>query len=198
MSYLMLMDRWALAVVLVASAIAKLGLRTELLDVIRRYQVVPERWVSAVAWILPRGEFTLALALASGVFPLVASAMGCLVFALFALVVARNLLRGQRFDCGCGTVTPRSISWRLVATDTAYAGLAAVLVFGAVPGFSILSGAHASASQSAALSLPVPLVVILAFATARLALVCGSVRRPPRPLGRQVSLGEQATTTVLS
>jgi hypothetical protein len=168
MVYAVLATRWWLAVVLAAAAVAKLGDRAELEATIRRYRALPAWLVSPMAWCLPRGEFVLAVSLGAGILPGIGAAITCVAFCGFAGLIGRSLRRGEKFDCGCGSVAARPIGWRLVAADLAFAVIAAVVALAPAPALSMLTGFAGSASPSAVQLIPVPLLVVLVGAAVRL------------------------------
>jgi hypothetical protein len=83
------------------------------------YDVLPQRMLRGVAWLLVATEIALALTLPLQdwwISPLVAAAL----LGVYALALAINLLRGEEdLDCGCDGPAefPQGISWALVGRN---------------------------------------------------------------------------------
>lgn len=117
--------RFALAFVFLIAAIPKLFGRAELERAVANYALVPSSLVAIVAAWLPRLELGLAFALFLGVAVVPVAAGAAVLLLAFATVVALNLARGRRIDCGCqGSVAPRRIGWGLVTADLSLAAAA--------------------------------------------------------------------------
>jgi hypothetical protein len=157
----LLAARWILAVMLLCAGVAKLADRQRFAEAIARYSIVPSAHLAAVAAVLPVVEALVGVALALGFVPMIsASCAGVLLFG-FALAVAVNLVRGRRFDCGCGGALGGEIGWRLVARNAGLAAVAAAVAVGPA-GLAVSTGALAGGGSrlSAGVLLPVPLTVI--------------------------------------
>jgi uncharacterized membrane protein YphA (DoxX/SURF4 family) len=117
--------RFGIGFVFLQAAVPKLLARPAFERAVRNYALLPSSVVRPVAAWLPRIELICAIALLIGVaVPEVAMA-GAFLLAIFASAVALSLARGREIDCGCqGSIVPRQISWSLVASDLALAGLA--------------------------------------------------------------------------
>lgn len=107
-----------LGIVLLSGAWAKLRDVALFRAVLDNYQLVPDAWLPAAAWLLPLAEALAGLALLpTGLRPLGATAAaGVLLLVTSAVVI--NLLRGRgRIDCGCGGTEHQPLSWGLVARN---------------------------------------------------------------------------------
>lgn len=164
--------RWALGLVLLSAGCAKLltqdmQRRTE---AIANYGLVPRRWRTSAAGVLPWLETSLGLLLIVGVAVSVTSVIVTALLALFAVVAGWHVSRGRNFDCGCGTSTDTAISWRLVARNTALAGLALGVAFGPSGYLAVwpdcFSGGHYD--LTAQNLLPIPMLVVICGAIWRL------------------------------
>ncbi|MGH2868160.1 MAG: MauE/DoxX family redox-associated membrane protein [Solirubrobacteraceae bacterium] len=162
--------RWLVAVILLIAGVTKIGDVQPVAEAIARYGVVPRRLIRPVAMLLPAVEVALAGALAIGFVPSVAGGLAGVLFGGFALAIAWNLLRGRRFDCGCGTGGESMISWWLVLRDTALAALGVLILVGPSGGLAVwpaltLHSAHGPVGSTL---VPVPLIVILLACACRL------------------------------
>ena len=155
---------------------------------IGQYDLVPARYTPALANALPGLEIALGLALAAGILPAIAGWCASAALLVFAAAVAINLRRGRRFDCGCGALRQRPISWFLVSRNVILAVIAAIVAVRPAglalwtPG--LMSG---NVSASAQNLIPVPLVVIAAAAASqcarayRVAMRVTATARPAAP-----------------
>jgi uncharacterized membrane protein YphA (DoxX/SURF4 family) len=160
--------RFLIAFVLLTAAIPKLRNRTDFLDAVENYRLLPQRAVPAVGRWLPWAELVLGIALLIGLFPSLAAAAAAAAFALFAGAVAINLARGREIECGClGASTPRRITWRLVVADLLLAAAAVAVVLAPPPGWAIVdvsaaSGATATGADALALLLSAACLLLVA------------------------------------
>jgi uncharacterized membrane protein YphA (DoxX/SURF4 family) len=136
-AYAALACRFAVGSVLVTAAVSKFIAPQTFARAVEGYGILPRRGVALTARGVPAVELVLGTALLAGVAVPVAASGSSALFAVFASVVALNLARGRRNDCGCGGASPRQIGWDLVIADLA---LCAVSVF---------AGARASDALSA-------------------------------------------------
>lgn len=157
----LLAARWALAIVLIGAAVAKLRTpgRDQLEDAIHSYRVLPSGLVRPVAARLPWLELTLGVLLCAGVMLVAAAVCAAFILAVFGLAVGWHVSRGRRFACGCGNGA--TISWTLAARDLLLSGVAVAIAAGPSGGLAAWPGWGAErvlASPQA--MLPIPLVAI--------------------------------------
>lgn len=82
------------------------------------YEIVPSRWVPAVATVLVPAEMVMAAALIAGWNVYRFSLLAAALLAVFAAAMAINLARGRAsIDCGCFQSSRQTIGWRLVARN---------------------------------------------------------------------------------
>jgi uncharacterized membrane protein YphA (DoxX/SURF4 family) len=180
--------RWLLAFVFGAAALAKLIGSRDLPDVVRRYNVVPDAFVPALARTLVPGECLVALALAVGVLPRFAAAVAAVALITFATAIAVNLVRGRRFDCGCGG-SSSEISWWLVARNLGLAAIAAAVVLGPSTGLALVSGPGAGHPADGIALAAVPLAAAVLCLIAAVAIRCRvSLVAGWEQIGRQVHI----------
>ena len=158
--------RWLLAVLLLVAGAAKLGRSTVFADSVARYHLLPSWLVPIFARALPILECILGLMLATGIVVTPASIACAGLFGTFGGAVAVNLMRGERFDCGCGGSTASEISWRHVVQNAVLGGLSVFVA--AVPSVLTLSGDTVVNEPAANHLLTVPLGIILLCASSRL------------------------------
>jgi putative oxidoreductase len=168
---LLLAGRWVLAMVLVVAGVRKLlaPSRDPVAEAMRNYGTIPDALVPSAAFVLPWLEVGLGLLLCVGVMLLVAAACAAAALGVFAIAVGWHLVRGHRFDCGCGGAG--EISWQLAGRDLSLCAVAVAVVFGPSGGLAAWPGWGASAvAGSAEAMVPVPLVTILLMVTVQLLL----------------------------
>jgi uncharacterized membrane protein YphA (DoxX/SURF4 family) len=119
--------RFILGCVFLSAAVPKLVNRGEFRRAVSNYGLLPPRLVTPAALAVPALELACAIALLLGVAVRPVGSIAAALLAGFAIAVATNLLRGRTIDCGCtGSVAPRAITWQLVVSDLALAGMAIV------------------------------------------------------------------------
>jgi len=169
--YILLADRWLLAVIFLAAGLAKVKRTEAFAQAVSRYGIVPGPLVAPFAAVLPFVELALGLALAAGALPTVAGWLAAALFAAFGGAMAWNLVHGRRFDCGCGVGGGAPIGWYLAVRNLALIILATVVAVGPSAALAIWpwSAIPANSPPGTAL-IPVPLTVILVSVVARLAM----------------------------
>ncbi|GBQ29131.1 MauE/DoxX family redox-associated membrane protein [Gluconacetobacter sacchari] len=102
---------------LLAAGIAKLRDHDTFLTTLAAYRLVPGTLLEPAAWVLAGAETAMGASLLAGFAPFAAGIGAALLFALFGLAMAINLLRGRTdLSCGClpGMASAR-LSWAAVA-----------------------------------------------------------------------------------
>lgn len=179
--------RWLLAVVLVVSALAKIGRVAVLREAIVRYDLVPDSLVASVARLLPTAELLLGLLLATGVLVAPAAVATACLFVVFAAAIAVSLARGEHFDCGCGLGAPTEISWSHVGGNVLLTGFSAVVAI--EPAVLALGRGHVSGAPTSNNLAAVPLGVLLTCVASRLLRpLRDTISTPRRELGSSTSL----------
>jgi uncharacterized membrane protein YphA (DoxX/SURF4 family) len=170
MIYLLLTGRYLVAFVLFAAGVSKVRDRVHGVEVVERYGILPRWSVPAVAAFLPWCEVVLAVGLAAGIQPSLASLLACSLFAQFAAAIAWNVRKGKRFDCGCG-IAEGPIGWDLVGRNILLGLIAVAVGDGPATGLSLWTGwtARTWSVPSPGKLIPVPLIVVIAIAAARCA-----------------------------
>lgn len=180
----MLADRWFLAAIFLVAGVAKAGHTEEFTEAVDRYGIVPRPLVAPLAIVLPFVELGLGLALAAGVWLVVAGCVAAVVFAGFGGAISWNLAHGRRFDCGCGVGGDAPLGWSLVLRNLALTILAAAIAVGPSTALALWPGAAAPAHSPAGTALiPIPLIVILGCLVGRLAMDFRPVKWFPRRVG---------------
>lgn len=120
-----LASRFALASLFLLAGLSKLVRRREFEAAVRRYEVLPPRFVPVVAALLPPFELLCGVLLAVGFGSVLAALLLAAVLVGFSVAVGINLLRGRAIDCGCFTsAAPRRITWLTVSRNLALAAMA--------------------------------------------------------------------------
>ncbi|GBQ32071.1 MauE/DoxX family redox-associated membrane protein [Gluconacetobacter azotocaptans] len=123
---------------LLVAGLGKLRDRAEWMRRLAAYRLVPVPLLDGAALAVVLLELGAGAALAGVVFPRVAGVTAALLFVVFALAMAVNLLRGRRdLDCACGGA-PQPISWRKVVLDLLLAGFLAARAACAQPAWTPL------------------------------------------------------------
>ena len=93
--------RFALGVVLLAAALAKIGDPAALALQVHNYRLAPVWSEHLVAIVLPWVELTTGLALVVGVRARAGAVVGLALMAFFTVAVGSAWARGLDFECGC-------------------------------------------------------------------------------------------------
>lgn len=168
MAYALLAVRWILALTLLGTGASKVVAPSSFAESVRRYDVVPRRYSTPVAWAVITAEILLGIGFGLGLFLPLCGALAAGLFLCFAAAIAWNLGRGRSFDCGC-VAGERSISWRLVTTDAALAGLGVLVAIGPSGALALWGASAGSGGLAASHTIPIPLIVITAVGLCRLA-----------------------------
>lgn len=172
MVYALLAARWLLALLFFTSGVSKVGDREGFAEALERYGLVPARSTQGLSAALVAVEITLGVVLAVGILPAVAGWCATAALLAFAAAVTVNLLRGRRFDCGCGGTVQREIGWSLVTRNVALAVTAAIVATrpAALALWTAgLTSGHISVSARDLISMP--MAVTAAAAAGRCALI---------------------------
>ena len=132
---LVLSATYVLALLFAGSAISKLMSLAEFEGVVQNFRLLPHPLMKPVAWLLPPTELAVALGLAFTCSRPYAAFAAVLLLITFTTAIAINLGRGRRtIDCGCfGAVLRQTLSWGLVARNTAFIALATMLAISNPP-----------------------------------------------------------------
>lgn len=115
-----------LGCVFLASALPKLRRPRGFLLVVLEYRLLPPSLGRLYGWLLPPGEFLIALLLFTGTAIRTAGVLTALLLLSFIVAISVNLARGRRLDCHCfGNAMQRQIGWGLLLQD-------GVLLFSAI------------------------------------------------------------------
>lgn len=170
MDYAALAFRFVLGFVFLFASLPKLAAPRDFARAVANYQLLPHRFVSHVARLLPALEFVAAMCLLAGVAIPVVAAMASALLLAFAAAVAINLLRGRVIECGCGGLAaPKTIGPGLVARDVALAVAAAALAWSAPDALAVSRLALAAPSTiqaNAAVAVLIAAAVSVSIATA--------------------------------
>lgn len=169
LAYLELAARWALALLLAAAGATKVPHKAAVEESVKRYGVLPLPIVRPVAQMLPWTELCLALVLVVGVMARFAALLAAGMLTAFVVAIVWNLIRGKRFECGCGTGYDTEISWGLVARDATLVLVAGFVVAAPDVPLAVWPVWHAERVVLPAWDslLPVPLAVGLAYCIGR-------------------------------
>ena len=119
---------FAVAGILIATAIPKLRAPAYFVEIVVEYRILPETLARLLGRSLPWIELVAALALMSSAARLPAAYALALLVSAFALAIAINLMRGRsRIDCGCGLGEASSVlSWPMLGRNAFLLALLAV------------------------------------------------------------------------
>jgi len=133
---LLVLARWLLAAIFLASAFGKLRDRRAFIAIVLDYQVLPRRWARRFAVVLPWLELALGLLLLLGIGTRIAAALTGLLLLSFVLAIGLNLWRGRKdLNCGCaGARQPQKINGGLILRNALLLLLSAqVMLWGQDP-----------------------------------------------------------------
>ncbi|MFB7719573.1 peroxiredoxin family protein [Nocardia sp. NPDC056100] len=122
---------------------------------------VSDRWVPTVIWTLPAAELMVALALLPSWTAVPAAIVALGLLALFSLLVARLLRRGERPSCSCfGSSSTQAIGPKTLVRNAILAALVLAVLVGSVAGGAV--------PQTLPLGYAAGLVAIVALGTVQL------------------------------
>jgi hypothetical protein len=144
---LLIIVRTFLAALLLASAAHKFMALDQFRLAVTDYDVLPRQMIGAVTWGLPLAELIIGAALLWQPFHLWAGVAAAMMFALYAVVMLVNLVRGRRdIECGCSFGSGRTVSYALPFRN---AGLAALAMVVAMIGVTVDIGVFAHVNAAA-------------------------------------------------
>lgn len=119
----------ALGLMLAGAAWHKLSSLSEFRAVLADYQLLPSFVVAPAALLIPASEILLGLAWLAGFARGIVAPLTAAMFAVYAIAIAINLLRGRlHISCGCGLGGASSenqpLSWVLVVRNAVLVMLA--------------------------------------------------------------------------
>lgn len=113
--------------ILLISGAGKLANRSEFLEIVDAYKLLPKRLLPAFSYALPVAEVITGVMVLLGLFTPVPAFVACGLFLLFIFAMAINLLRGSNnTPCGCFAGRLENISWLLVLRNVTLSSLALV------------------------------------------------------------------------
>jgi len=123
----------ALGLMLIGTAWHKLTALRAFTAVLADYQLLPPFMVPLVALMIPTGELMLGLAWLAGIAMALAAPVTAAMFAVYALAIAINLMRGRlHISCGCGLAGAsgenQALSWMLVFRNALLIAMALLCV----------------------------------------------------------------------
>lgn len=152
MDWLQTASRLLIGGILVFGAVGKLLEFDWFVDVLRKYELAPDRWQRAMAATVVALEIVVGLVLLLGFVQPWAAFAATGLFAVFTAAVVVNLRRGRFTDCGCnGFHKGQRIGWHLVSRNVGLMGLALLTVpagMGGLAGVSLFAGSAALASSA--------------------------------------------------
>ncbi len=106
------------------ASIYKINYPAEFAETIASYQLVPYYLVNAMAVVLPWMELICGTLLVAGIRPRAATAVLGGLLVLFTLAIVWVLIHGVPIGCGCFHTIEDPISWRTLARDLIWLGMA--------------------------------------------------------------------------
>jgi hypothetical protein len=169
----------AIAIVLCASAGAKLLQPRAFVEAVRGYGLLPPFSVPAVAAVVLIDEVLIVVSFVSGwLFP-TSLLLALLTFLTFAMAVSISLIRQRTVECGCfgptGEIVSKASLARLATIVLALSGAgAAIQVFGAAPRLLLASAGVGSGVALLVMAIFVDLTAALALVLPKLLHVLAS------------------------
>ncbi|MGH2778742.1 MAG: MauE/DoxX family redox-associated membrane protein [Actinomycetota bacterium] len=161
-AYALLLCRFCVATLLLLSALAKWRDRSALREVISDYRLVPHPLIAPAAWLLPRIELTVGLAMATGTLLDIAAAGAAVMGFLFGAAATINLVRGRVIRCGCfGASSTAPVSWATVGRAIAIVAMSSVVAL--EQGINPVVDANAAPSYSTLAALITSSTLVVAY-----------------------------------
>lgn len=123
-----LICRLALGIIFLYAGIEKIIAPREFAVAIYNYRLLPDWPVNMLAVILPWLELSVAACLISGIYVRGAALLSALLFLIFAVALATNLIRGLDISCGCFGGSGGNINWLYLLRDTSLLGMSLVVL----------------------------------------------------------------------
>jgi len=136
--FVSLIARFVVATTLLLAGLAKLQRRGQFERAVRGFNTVPDESVPLVALWLPRVEIACGLLLGLGLAVPIAAFLAGVAFLIFTWIVAANLLRGRRMDCGCFGEFGKPITWWTVGRNSLLLSLAIIAIVVRPSVFSVI------------------------------------------------------------
>jgi len=119
----------ALALMLIGAAWHKLPSQQKFAAIVADYRLLPQSMVPLVSWLIPVTEILLGFAWLTGGATALVAPLTALMFLIYGLAIAINLLRGRlHISCGCGLGNSsgenQPLSWMLVLRNILLMALA--------------------------------------------------------------------------
>jgi uncharacterized membrane protein YphA (DoxX/SURF4 family) len=162
--FVVLLARLLLGGVWVVAALAKLTSKQSRGETVAELGRIPRPLANIVGALLPWIELALGVLLLVGKWTVSASAVSAALLALFTVVIATHLVRGQRVACNCfGQWGRTTISWLSVARNGALFAAAVVVARDPLPYLS-LDGYQQHGSGLSAAPPPMEFIPVLLIA----------------------------------
>jgi len=140
--------RFALAAVFLAAGVAKVSRRSEFVDAVRNYALVPEQPSVVIGRLLPAVEVLLGVMLFAGIALREAASVTGVALLTFSVAIAVNLLRGREIECGCfGLIAEPTLGWTSVIRNFVLITMAGVVVWHPISTLSLDPSSLASPSS---------------------------------------------------
>lgn len=118
-------SRFFLALVFVATGLAKLPQTQSFESAVTNYRLLPTIFSRPIALWLPRAELGAGVLLALGILLVPVAFLLALLLLAFSVAVGINLLSGREMDCGCfGGASPQKMTWFTVARNLGLTAMA--------------------------------------------------------------------------
>jgi len=173
------------ATLLCTSGLGKLDQPGQFAAILRRQQILPERSLRAVSYLLPLGETVVALALVVGIAPIVTAWVVLILFVGFLIIESTLVVTARGEECGCyGAAYAQEANASSILTSGVLVALAMLYLWTTV--------------QSTPVIFPWRLSVIVPFVIFGCVLTFRIVLRNRRASGRHLPLSffEQSSGSI--
>jgi uncharacterized membrane protein YphA (DoxX/SURF4 family) len=116
-SWLALAFRICIGILFLYAGIIKAGDPAGFAVAIGNYQILPQWAVNPAAIVLPWLEILLGITLLLGFWIEGGSLVSAVLFSVFSIALAFNLIRGLDISCGCFSASPKKINWLYFLRD---------------------------------------------------------------------------------
>jgi len=117
LSWIAFAFRACIGILFLYAGITKAGDPAGFAVAIGNYQILPQWAVNPAAIILPWLEILLGITLLLGFWVEGGSLIAAVLFCVFSLALAFNLIRGLDISCGCFSASPKKINWLYFLRD---------------------------------------------------------------------------------
>jgi uncharacterized membrane protein YphA (DoxX/SURF4 family) len=194
MPYAALASRFVLATVFILAGLSKISAPSSFARAVRKYDLLPERLETPVAYALPPIEVGCGLLLALGIGTSAVAVVLAAALVAFTIVVGIALTQRKVIDCGCfGPTAPKKITWFSIFRNALLLAVAILVMVVPSPALSIAPIVVGRASAFTQLPPGAGTPVLIAATTGTLGILLASEAFRARKAARAFTRGSGQT-----